>query len=170
MNSLNKTTACSAVLAAGITISPVVATPAAGEESAFVARQLENVARDMHRSVVLGGLHRMREALATLPREYCESNWNGYDEDPLSVLSWNNANRFMSYLPDSIEEAEVGVSADGEVVLEWFYDRDRQCSVTFGRNGSVYFISRLPGKRASITYGTAYYGEIAKLIGQVTNV
>lgn len=159
-----------AVLVAGTSFAGSVDSIAVGDGARDVNSRLDAIARSSSSIFRLSGLSRMKEALRSLPTRYCSENWNGYGEKSLSRASYESAERFLDLLPAVVEEGEVGVDADGEVVLEWYKSINRMVSLCFGNNAKVYCISRTERGKATMTFERERQEDIIRLVGEVTGV
>ena len=48
-----------------------------------------------------------------------ENNWDGYNAKPLTKQVLQDANDFLSQLPDNLLPCHCGPSADNEIIFEW---------------------------------------------------
>lgn len=109
------------------------------------------------------------QALEELRKEYAKPDWDGYGANPVSHQSIHNALCFVSHLPDTIEEPDVGCDADGEVTLEWYHDRDSQCLLTFGSDATIYCNQMANGARVAAQYRLADFDRIMSFVYEVAS-
>lgn len=109
------------------------------------------------------------QSIEALRKEYAKSDWDGYGANPVSHQSIHHALCFVSHLPDTIEEPDVGCDADGEVTLEWYHDRNSQCLLTFGSDATIYCNQMAKGARVAAQYRLSDFDRIMSFVYEVAS-
>jgi len=73
-----------------------------------------------------------------------ERNWDGYDAEPVSAASVENAERFLDLLPAGIPPPSIGAEPDGDITLDWFDDRGpnlhtTSISISVSPSGALFY-------------------------------
>ncbi len=119
---------------------------------------------------VLNGRNVVMNALFGLPGKYRHADWDGYGAEPLSESAWKCACTFAWAMPVTMEAADVGVDADGDVTFEWFHSKDEQCLLTFSSDGKVYCNVK-SGESRTVAVRLAHETDkIIKIVCEVANV
>lgn len=77
------------------------------------------------------------ESLEDVVEEASVPNWDGYDALPVTQLVQYKAEQFLTALPSSIPNPEIGVDPDGEVSFEWYNGPGNIFSVSISGGGKL---------------------------------
>jgi hypothetical protein len=80
--------------------------------------------------------------------EAAEAGWNGYGAKPLQTEAYINAKRFLEALPTTAPVPEVSADQDGEISLDWIFERGKALSISIGANGRCSY-AWIRGRRIS---------------------
>jgi len=162
--------ACSAVLAAGLGAAPF-ASPSCCCSEQFIADRNDSIVDGLESySFTMSAVGRMQADLSSLLNRYCNDNWNGYDEAPISATSWNFANEFVKDLPTWVSQADVSVDADGEVSLEWYRSKTEYLELVFGASGCVHLFMQTKSAKYSDLFKENIRAKLMSLIAEFENV
>ena len=105
--------------------------------------------------------------LAELPVKYAESDWDGNGAEPLDPEAYSAAKNFATWVPGDLRWADVDVDADGDVVFEWFKERELQCSLTFASGGKVYCLLKERGRKMTATFLSPSSFKLVAMVSEV---
>ena len=57
--------------------------------------------------------------LEEIALEYSEENWDGYDADPITLKSVENAKKLLAAIPDTCQNACPAPTPNGNISFEW---------------------------------------------------
>lgn len=128
----------------------------------YVADQLSESQRLLHKSAA-GGMGRViREELAEVWDECRVPDWDGYSAFPVSWDAYHNAKRFLLALPLGVPIPSVGAEPAGNVTLEWHHSRRRTLSISVSPNNELCYAALLgPGRVCGTEF---FFGEVPKTI------
>lgn len=162
--------ACSAVLAVGLGAAPS-ASPSFYHGGQFITDQRDSIIEGLESySFTMAAVGRMQADLSSLLNRYCNDNWNGYDEAPISAASWNSANEFVKTLPTWVSQAGVSVDADGEVSLEWYRSKTEYLELVFGASGCVHLFMQTKSAKYSDLFKENIRAKLLSFIAEFENV
>lgn len=130
-------TCCETALAVSLGLAPITMSVAVGPEATLITSSLDQIAKDAENCQRVSGIHRMTEAIYSLPRRYSTANWDGYDAEPVSGEACRQALKLISDFPKSFSEADIAPDTEGNVVLEWIVSNEERASLTVTAKGSV---------------------------------
>ena len=160
---------CNAILAAGLAAFPNI--DISDNSSGSCSRDdFQPQACDIFSCYSTNGRLRLIESLSSLPEMFRLPDWDGYGAKPLSPKSWNLALSFVKKLPDMIGDAEADVDAEGDVTIEWYFGKDRQCLLTFSNTGNLYCRQIAPGKHELVQLSVYDLNTVLRMIGETLNV
>ena len=100
--------------------------------------------------------------LMEIYNECSVKNWDGYEADPVSIRSLENAEDFAKTLPTKFPVPEITADPDGEVSFEWYIEPLQVFSVSIGEYNKLSYAG-LFGKNK--THGVEYFrDELPKTI------
>lgn len=142
----------------------MTATQTRGESAAaqFVARQIADQNRFLHKSAAVGIEQVLREELAEVWEECREPDWDAYNALAVSWDSVVNAQRLLLALPLGTKWPSIGAIPSGNISLEWHHSRRRSLTVTVSPDGDLHYAALLgPGR----TCGTEpFFDEVPQII------
>lgn len=89
--------------------------------------------------------------------------WFGAGAKPASPLALDAATLFLMDLPASFLDAEISPEQDGGITIDWFRRADRQLSITFDHQGSMYYAAIL-GPIERVSGRVPFYGSVPEEI------
>lgn len=89
----------------------------------------------------------MVDELDDIFEECSQANWDGYGAKRVYRSLRKTVERFLDALPSSIPDPELSPDPDGEISLDWCYDKDKAFSISIGRRELTYAV--LDGERRS---------------------
>lgn len=99
-------------------------------------------------------LLRLIEGLLQAESMYSEDNWDGYEAKGINRESRQNAFNFALSLPSTIPTPEIYVDPDGEVAFEWYEDKRKVFSISFGSKNKISYAGTYGFNK---TYGVEYF-------------
>jgi len=87
--------------------------------------------------------------LQELFEEASHAGWDGRDARPLSRRAKDALVDALLTLTPQVPIPEIVPEPDGGVAMEWSGGRKRSLIVSFGPDGVLYFVARIPGRRDS---------------------
>lgn len=109
-------------------------------EAIGISKMQEEIREHLLTSVVIGNAARcaMTQLDEVLSEASC-AGWDGYGALPLDPLAYVHAMRFLSTLPTTAPQPEIGADPDGEVALDWNFGKRRALTVSIGPTGRCTF-------------------------------
>ena len=101
-------------------------------------------------------LLRMIERLLQAESMYSEDNWDGFEAKGINIESRQNAFNFALSLPPQVPIPEIYVDPDGEVAFEWYEDKRRVFSISFGSKNKISYAGTYGFNK---TYGVEYFSD-----------
>lgn len=132
--------------------------------------QLAKVNRRLQRSVALGHESHIRGELTDVFMECSQANWDGFNALPVSLESFQLAQRFLLALPLGTAAPSIGAVPDGQITMEWYAGPRRSLTICFDPAGHLHFAALAGPSRCC---GTELLGDsvpetILKLIQRVS--
>ena len=159
---------CNAILAAGIAAFPNI--DISDNSSGLYSRdEFQPQACDIFSCYSTNGRLRLIESLRSLPEKFHLADWDGYGAKPLSSNSWNHAISFVKKLPDMIGDPEADVDAEGDVTIEWYLGKGRQCLLTFSDEGNLYCRQITPNKHDLVKLSVYDLATVLRMIEETLN-
>ena len=113
--------------------------PSVSDEGAWLSQLLQRIRDRFLRSEALSGpLRGVFDQLLDVYHECSEPGWDGAEALPVSMASLDAAGSFLLSLPHSFPMPEVSADAQGEIHLEWYANRRRLLTISFGSNALHY--------------------------------
>jgi hypothetical protein len=135
------------------------------EEAKTLQERLAEAISHLFESQTLG--ESLRENLGNLQevvQEASNPNWDGYDALPVNQLTHYKASQFLTALPASIPNPEIGVDPDGEISFEWYHSPDNIFSVSVSQGGKLTYAGIFG---LSKVHGVEYFED--KMPGAILN-
>ena len=132
-------------------------------EASFVTKRLEKAENELLNNYSVGYYNsKVLSGLMEIYNECSVKNWDGYEADPVSIRSLENAEDFAKTLPTKFPVPEITADPDGEVSFEWYIEPQQVFSVSIGDNNQLSYAG-LFGKNK--THGVEYFrDELPKTI------
>lgn len=115
---------------------------------------LENLRSTICISSELRAIENSKQILREVFEEAFEDNWNGEESKAVTMETYEVAQEFLNYLPDTIPEPEVSAEPDGEISFDWYGGNGSEVSISINETGKASFAAIL-GKRRY--HGTDYF-------------
>jgi hypothetical protein len=158
------------VTASAILYSGALALPSRGtsETARFVSKQTETGLDLLKRSLAFGLYsHKAFEDLSLVFEECRETNWDGYQAEPVAEETYQLAAQFLKALPLGASMPAIGAEADGHLTMEWYRSPRRTLSVSISPAGELHYAALMGASKA---YGTEpFFGEVPETIMNLIN-
>jgi len=80
----------------------------------------------------------LAKELDDIYRECSKANWDGYGAKRVPRNLRRTVESFLNALPAEIPDPEISADPDGEISLDWCYDKDKMFSISIGRREMSY--------------------------------
>ena len=94
----------------------------------------------------------LMKKLRLIPKKYATPDWDGYGAKPVNLKCHKSAMVFARKLPSELMDAEVGVTADGDVDFEWYRGKSKRCIFVFSSEGKVHCVASGGKSKLSATF------------------
>src|SRR5437667_5753565 len=131
-------------------------------EARFVAKQIEEVRRQLQSSYTLGLDRRIFDDLCSAADTAREPDWDGYGAEPVSQEAFTLAYRFAESVPLGTPSPAITAEPYGQLAFEWYRSPHRTLSVSVSPEGDLHYSALLGPNKA---YGTeVFFGEPPRAI------
>jgi len=103
------------------------------------------------------------DALLDLVNETREAGWDGGDAVPVREETIKRVWDLLGALPPQVPMPEISAEPDGDVALDWIFDRERQVSVSVRHNGELHFAGLFGGGR-KVHGADVFSGEVPPMV------
>jgi hypothetical protein len=115
-------------------------------EALFVDKETERERTKLQESFTLGFLGKgTYDQLFELAEDCSETNWDGYEAEPVTQDAYLAAYRFLEALPLGTPAPALGAEPDGHIALEWYHSPRRVLSVSVSPDCELVYAALLPG-------------------------
>jgi hypothetical protein len=132
-------------------------TTAAGDDAIELGR------RQLAQVVHFPARRRLLEEVQHFVSTSAVEEWFGAGAKPVNPLALDAATLFLMNLPASFLDAEISPEQDGGITIDWFRRADRQLSITFDYQGSMYYAAIL-GLIERVSGRVPFYGSVPEEI------
>lgn len=156
--------------ASAIIYSGALALPSRGtsETALFVSQQTEAGLDLLKNSVTFGLSSKKVLEELTLTFEECrESNWDGYQAEPVSDETYQLAVQLLKALPLGTSTPAIGAEPDGHLTMEWYRSTHRTLSVSISPESEIHYAALVGTSKA---YGTEpFFGDVPETVMNLIN-
>jgi hypothetical protein len=125
------------------------------ESARIIQIEAYKVGTSLAQTITFGEqLLRLVEGLLQAESMYSEDNWDGYEAKGINGESRQNAFNFALSLPPKVPIPEIYVDPDGEVAFEWYEDKRKVFSISFGSKNKISYAGTYGSNK---TYGVEYF-------------
>ena len=96
------------------------------------------------------------DELYQIYKECSETNWDGYDSQPISKEAYLEAEKLIRLLPTDFKKPEILPEATGEIVFEWYQGKRFIYTISVGGNNLITYAGIFGN--TSKMHGTEYFG------------
>jgi hypothetical protein len=132
----------------------------------FIADQILKWRRRLQDSNVLG--QQIKGAISELHQVFAkcyQPGWDGYGAAPISIRTFQSAQKLLETLPLGTPAPSIGAEPDGHITLEWHHSPHRTLSVSVSPEDELHYAALIGNSKQ---YGTEpFYGQLPLTISNL---